>query len=90
MWQNAFPAKRFNLRTYVFNRNFVNSLTRQGFLETTPKVPLMLLAVADMDPIGFFVATPNGMGDNKGGMGSFNCSKTNGPLGPPCDTDRAK
>ncbi len=50
----------------------------------------MLLAVADMDPVGFFVATPNGMADNKGGMGSFNCSKTNGPLGPPCDTDRAK
>lgn len=56
----------------------------------THTVPLMLLAVADMDPVGFFVATPNGMADNKSGMGSFNCSKTNGPLGPPCDTDRAK
>ena len=49
-----------------------------------------MLDVADTDPIGFFVATPNGMDDNKGGLGSFNCSKTDGPLGPPCDTDRSK
>jgi len=30
------------------------------------------------------------MSDAGKGMGSFNCSRTDGPLGPPCDTDRAR
>jgi len=40
----------------------------------------------------FFVATPDGMGDNPegGNWGSFNCSRTDGPLGPPCDIDRER
>ena len=32
---------------------------------------------------------PNGMGDGPSSMNSWNCSMTNGPLGPTCDTDRA-
>lgn len=48
--------------------------------------------VADEDPEGFLVASAQGMSDMNGqhGWGSFNCSRTDGPLGPPCDTDRAK
>ena len=46
--------------------------------------------VSDEDEIGFLVLTPNGMSDAGKGMGSFNCSRTDGPLGPPCDTDRAR
>jgi len=47
--------------------------------------------VADMEEGGFLVATPDGMGDAPGGsMGSFNCSRTDGPLGPPCDPDRTR
>jgi len=49
------------------------------------------VTVADMEEGGFLVATPDGMGDAPGGsMGSFNCSRTDGPLGPPCDTDRER
>ena len=50
---------------------------------------LKFVKVADEnDP--FFVATPDGMSDNPegGNWGSFNCSRTDGPLGPPCDIDR--
>jgi len=44
------------------------------------------------DEEGFFVASPNGMGDNPnpGQWGSFNVSATIGPMGPSCDTDKAK
>ena len=36
------------------------------------------------------VARVDGKSDNSAGgdYGSFNCSTTDGPLGPPCDTDR--
>jgi len=44
---------------------------------------------SDSDP--FMVATPNGMNDQPGdARGSFNCSRSDGPLGPPCDTNRTK
>jgi len=44
------------------------------------------IEVSEMDGEDFLVCTPNGMAD--GGGGSFNVSRTDGPLGPPCDTDR--
>ena len=48
------------------------------------------IKVSEEDSDPFFVATPDGMGDNleEGNWGSFNCSRTDGPLGPPCDLDR--
>ncbi len=48
------------------------------------------LDVADLPEGGFIVATPKGMDDNHEGWGSFNCSSTDGPLGPVCDTNRTK
>ena len=55
------------------------------------KQNLNVIEVADMEEGGFLVATPDGMGDAPGGsMGSFNCSRTDGPLGPPCDPDRTR
>jgi len=52
----------------------------------------LFAAVADEDETGYFVLTAEGMSDmnNQHGWGSFNCSRTDGPLGPPCDTDRSK
>ena len=47
--------------------------------------------LADIDPDPFFVATPNGMDDEPASsLGSWNCSRTDGPLGPPCDLDRSR
>ncbi|XP_023341933.1 uncharacterized protein LOC111711739 [Eurytemora carolleeae] len=48
--------------------------------------------VADEDPDGFIVITPNGMTDTMAGKGSrtFNCSKSVGPQGSICDTNRTK
>merc|ERR1712002_59296 len=45
--------------------------------------------VADMDPTGFIYVALQGMGDvtEDGLYGSWNVSRTDGPLGPPCDTD---
>ena len=37
----------------------------------------------------FIVVWPHGHDDGMPGGGSWNCTSTNGPLGPPCDTDRA-
>ena len=51
---------------------------------------LLISEVADEDPIGFLVLTPEGMADNSNHWGSWNVSRTNGPLGPICDTDRSK
>eukprot|EP00092_Neocalanus_flemingeri_P106267 GFUD01136336.1.p1 GENE.GFUD01136336.1~~GFUD01136336.1.p1 ORF type:complete len:267 (-),score=51.33 GFUD01136336.1:126-926(-) len=50
----------------------------------------MFVNVADEDPEGFLVATAQGMADQSDKYGSFNCSRTDGPEGPPCDLDRAK
>ena len=38
----------------------------------------------------FIVVWPHGHDDGIEGRGSFNCSKTDGPLGPPCDPNRKK
>ena len=47
--------------------------------------------VADQDESGFIVLTPQGMQDSlEHHWGSWNCSRTDGPLGPPCDTDRER
>jgi len=51
----------------------------------------MFYAVADEDEEGgFLLVTPKGMGDvgEEKGWGSFNISKTQGPLGNVCDTNR--
>lgn len=37
----------------------------------------------------FFVVWPDGMHDSPNGLGSWNCSNTNGPKGNPCDIDRS-
>ena len=50
----------------------------------------LFLDVADLPEGGFIVATPEGMDDNHEGWGSFNCSSTDGPLGPVCDTNRTR
>jgi len=49
--------------------------------------------VADEDEEGFLVVSAQGMSDmnnTSSGWGSFNVSRTDSPLGPPCDTNRAK
>jgi len=47
--------------------------------------------ISNSDPHPFLVATPNGMNDQPGdGRGSFNCSRSDGPLGLPCDTNRTR
>ena len=58
----------------------------------TQRNNLHCLVVADEDPEGFFVITPNGMTDTLSGKGSrtFNCSKSVGPQGDICDTNRTK
>jgi len=51
----------------------------------------MFYVVADEDEEGgFLLVTPKGMGDvgDEKGWGSFNISKTQGPLGDVCDTNR--
>ena len=46
--------------------------------------------VADEDNHGFMVLHPDGAGDHgtSGSYGSWNCSRTDGPLGPPCALPR--
>lgn len=37
---------------------------------------------------GFAMIWPDGMGDSPNNMGSWNCSKSIGPMGPTCDLNR--
>ena len=81
------------LRYYIKHNTVLRIYPNEGLYPHSPKKiskNVSISEVSDEDEVGFLVLTPNGMGDDGKGTGSWNVSRTDGPLGPPCDTDRAR
>jgi hypothetical protein len=76
----------------VFGQGNLLTLTpqRQAVSSILPSLVSRVILQKGIINILLIVATVEGKSDNSAGGvdGSFNCSTTYGPLGPPCDTDR--